>query len=496
MLSMTELRRAVGVLEGRLTGSKLQRVVQPDEFRLGLVFKGEEDLCILLSCKPAFARISIIAQMPQATPERLSFAEYVKAHLARSLFRGLRLADSDRQAHIGLTAPEGQFELILSILGGRSNIYLLDYEGRLVHAMRPLEKTRRDLAIGSKWSDPAGSLPSEGADRWENVPDERYLQAIEESYSQLEHRKEFESRARRIETVLAREADFLDRKAVNISQDLGEAGRAEEYKKKGELLKSLLHEIKPGASEVQAVDFETGDWVTIPLEARLTPVENLNAYFTRYQKVARGVTVLQQQILEVRNAQTGLDAFRKELAEVRAAPDPDLSLIEAWELRPAIRKLLARHYPSVQPRKLTPAAAGKKKEIPGRLLPKKYRTEDGLEIWVGRNDEGNDYLTTRLARGNDLFFHLDGYPGSHVILRTSGKTDPPPESTLAACELAVHFSQLKKATRADVHVAAVKDVKKPRGTKAGLVYVTKGKTIHLRRDPRRLQSILASRFDE
>src|SRR5881409_3443510 len=55
-----------------------------------------------------------------------------------------------------------------------------------------------------------------------------------------------------------------------------------------------------------------------------------------------------------------------------------------------------------------------------------YRSTDGLEIWVGRSDEGNDYMTTRLARGNDLFFHLEGAPGSHVILRTEGRADPPP----------------------------------------------------------------------
>jgi predicted ribosome quality control (RQC) complex YloA/Tae2 family protein len=120
----------------------------------------------------------------------------------------------------------------------------------------------------------------------------------------------------------------------------------------------------------------------------------------------------------------------------------------------------------------------------------------GFEIWVGRNDEGNDYLTTRLARGNDLFFHLEGWPGSHVILRTEGRTDPPPESVLDACELAVHFSKQAKANRADVHVAAVKDVKKPRGAKPGLVYVRRGKTVHLRRDPKRLERVLASRLEE
>jgi predicted ribosome quality control (RQC) complex YloA/Tae2 family protein len=137
-----------------------------------------------------------------------------------------------------------------------------------------------------------------------------------------------------------------------------------------------------------------------------------------------------------------------------------------------------------------------KTELPTRLSPKVYTTLDGLEIWVGKNDEGNDVLTTRLARGNDLFFHLEGSPGSHVILRTEGRSDPPSESLLDAAELAVEFSKAKHATRASVHIAAVKDISKPSGAKPGLVYVHRGRTLQLRRDPKRLERVLASRTDE
>jgi predicted ribosome quality control (RQC) complex YloA/Tae2 family protein len=137
-----------------------------------------------------------------------------------------------------------------------------------------------------------------------------------------------------------------------------------------------------------------------------------------------------------------------------------------------------------------------KTELPTRLSPKIYKTVDGLEIWVGKNDDGNDVLTTRLARGNDLFFHLEGSPGSHVILRTAGQTDAPSESLLDAAELAVEFSKAKTATRASVHIAAVKDISKPSGTKPGLVYVHRGRTLQLRRDPKRLERVLASRTEE
>ena len=105
-------------------------------------------------------------------------------------------------------------------------------------------------------------------------------------------------------------------------------------------------------------------------------------------------------------------------------------------------------------------------------------------------------LTTRFVRGKDLFFHLDGAPGSHVILRTEGREDPPPESVLDACELAVHFSKQKNAGRADVHVVPIKNVKKPKGAKRGLVYVTGGKSIRLRREAARLERLQKARIED
>jgi predicted ribosome quality control (RQC) complex YloA/Tae2 family protein len=165
-----------------------------------------------------------------------------------------------------------------------------------------------------------------------------------------------------------------------------------------------------------------------------------------------------------------------------------------------VQRLLKKYAPK-EPARPTRGAAAKtaklgKRAVPQRLMPRRYRTAGGLEVWVGRSDEGNDFLTTRLAAGNDLFFHLDGAPGSHVILRTEGRPDPPSEAVLDACELAVHFSKAKGATRADVHVVPIKNVKKPKGAKRGLVMVHGGKTIHLRRMQTRLQRILAARKED
>lgn len=496
MLSLTELQRAAEILDRLLQGAFLQRSVQVDAHRLVLLFHSQTlDVPLLLSCRPGFARASSPPELPRAPAAPPSFGQFLRAHLGRALFRGAMAASDDRLLRIRLESREGIFELVLSILGTRSNIYLVDGQATLVHCMRPLAATRKELTVGQPWMNTAGRIASRGADRWQHVPDGDYLREIEHTYARLERQKDAEDIARRIQSVLAREETLLDRKAINLAEDLGEAHKAAEYGHKGELLKAVLHLIRQGDSTVTVTDYEAGEEVAIPLDPALSPAENLQVYFGRYQKELRGVSAIGAQLEVVRAARAEIETLRVRLAIAVSGNEQDPGLLRELLGHPRIRRLLRQYYPSH--RQAPPVtASGRRKEVPARLLPRRFRTGDGLEIWVGRNDEGNDYLTTRLARGNDLFFHLEGYPGSHVVLRTEGRPDPPPASLLEACELAVHFSRLKAAGRADVHAAPIKNVRKPKGAKPGLVYVTGGKTIHIRRDPKRLENILASRIDE
>jgi predicted ribosome quality control (RQC) complex YloA/Tae2 family protein len=493
MLSLCELRRAARVIRERLLNTTLRRAIQPDEQKLVLIFETRtEKVQLLFSSKPEYARICL-ADLAEQTESPGSFYEYVRAHLPGTSLAGIDLSGENRQISFYLKGRDEEFVLILSILGPRSNLYLLDRERKLLHSMRPLDETRRELRVGEAWTEPLGHAP-EGADRWEDLSDEEYLQAIEHAYGHLERKGKAELLARRMEQVLKKERSFLDRKAVNLQEDLGEARQAENSKRIGELLKNVLHQIRHGDTVVHATDYETGAIVEIALDPQLSPAANLASYFARYQKESRGVAVLAQQLEELEAVRAELDSMAAQLSLATLGESPDSQALEALASQPVIRRLIQRHSP--KKRSAAPSAkASEKKAIPTRLIPKKYRTQDGLEIWVGKSDEGNDYLSTRLARGNDLFFHLEGYPGSHVVLRTDGRLDPPAKSLLDACELAVHFSKLKNAGNADVHMAHIKDVKKPKGAKLGLVYVRGGKTIHLRRDAKRLQNILASKLD-
>jgi predicted ribosome quality control (RQC) complex YloA/Tae2 family protein len=505
-MSLRELERAVAILEREIIGHRVQAIVQPDDETLALTLYGGGSKPsagrrrhLLLCCGPESARLSSPALMPRAPASPPRFAQYLRAHVGNASVEGLSLLDADRQALLQLRAREGRFDLLLAIFGRRSNVYLLDERGCIAVSLRRLAETRSELRIGDPWRSPASTPPRAGEDRFTDVSDEEFFEAVEGAYASARREQGQASLARRIEQALRREARTLDRKLEKLSGELAKAQQDVGLERRGELLKGALDRVGRGDAEVAVRDWETGEDVTIPLDPTKSPAENLAWIFKRYQKAVRALTRGGAQQDRVQTAREEIRALDRDLRALQGEEgEGAASAIEAFAERDEVRRLLAKYAPSPPPartdRPREQTLAGRK--LPAKYVPRRYRTAGGLEVWVGRSDAANDYLTTRLARGKDLFFHLDGAPGSHVILRTEGRADPPSDAILDACELAVHYSKQKKASRADVHVVPIKNVRKPKGAKPGLVMVHGGRSVHLRRDPARLERILNARIEE
>jgi len=504
VLSLAELSRVVPELASRVTGHRVQEVVQPDAQRLALTTYGpvaggeSRRLHLLLSCHPESGRVSLLARPPRKAPRPPGFAQYLRAHALGARITALSLLGGDRQVALDLETREGGARLLLSLFGRRSNLYYLDGAGLLRAALRPLEATRPELALGEPWSPPGASAPRPGEDRFADSRGDALFAAIESAYAEREAEGAHADRVRRIEQVLKKEGRRIDRKLEKLGAELAAAEAATRLARDGELLKGALGTVKRGDAEARVTDPETGEEVRIALDPAKSPAQNLDGLFKRYQKAVRRLTKGGAQEDAVRDARREHEARVLALAAARDDEDALRALAEQEE----IQALLRRSEPSA------PRAGGRGparppaevklggKRVPRKFVPRRYRTAEGLEIWVGRSDAANDYLSTRLARGKDLFFHLDGAPGSHVVLRTEGRGDPPSEALLDACELAVHYSKFKNATRADVHIVPIKNVKKPKGAKPGLVTVHGGRSLHLRRNRTRLERILAARIDE
>lgn len=499
MLSLVELSRAVAAVASRFVGLSLEHLVLADERLLlrfaGRLGGGESRVRRRLVIVADRARSRVAETEDGPAPEVATqppFAQYLRAHLSHTRLASVDLVGSDRIAALRFVGREERHTLLLQILGPRSNLYLLDDHDRIETSLRPLEETRRELARGEAWRAPASAPPRAGDDRFADVPEDGLLVAIEQRYESVRDAEGGDERRRRFATLLDRELGALARRIHVLRLENAREISADELSRRGELLKSVLHRVPTRASEIELQDPMTGVRTRLALDPRLPAAQNVALLFEesrrvrlRGERVAVEITTLGERLAAVRVQRERLDAIASEEA---AATE-----LDALAGSPPLRDLLRRTAPQPPPQARPRSNRG---ALPARLRPKRYRSHDGLEIWVGKNDDGNDHLTTRLARGNDLFLHVEGGAGSHVVLRTEGRKDVPTESMLEACELAAHFSKQRGAGRTDVLIAAIKDVSKPRGTKRGLVHVRGGRTVHLRRDPARLAAVLERRIED
>jgi predicted ribosome quality control (RQC) complex YloA/Tae2 family protein len=265
-----------------IAGARLQRLVQSDEHSLCLEFYGWDDSSdagakrvVLLSCHPQFGRITTAAAMPKAPKWPPSFAAFLKSRLGRDKLTRLRIIDDDRQVGLRFEGKDGGLEIVLSLMGPRSNIFALDLEGKLLAAMKPLNTTRNDLHIGAEWTSPPRRMETGTLTRWPRMDGETLLGAVREYYDAAENDAGFEYLQNILRSAIRRELDFAQRKEINLKRDLDAAKNAREGKRLGELLKSVMDRVKPGDRSVVAKDYETGEDVTVPLDPTLSAAENM-----------------------------------------------------------------------------------------------------------------------------------------------------------------------------------------------------------------------------
>jgi len=426
-----------------------------------------------------------------------AFVQYLRAHLAGARCCGAEILGGDRQLALRFASHAGERTLLLSLLGPRSNLWLLGPDRRVEVSLRPAEQTRREMVRGAVWRNPDSAPPRRGEDRFAESDDDALLVAIAAHYAERAASQGRAGLAQRLAGALDRELRGLAKREDKLREDVARAEASRELARQGELLKGALGKVPPRASELELVDPTSGERVRIALDPRLSPAGNLERLFREHRRARKQGERATADLEALASRRAALAGQRAQLDALAADPAAAFERFEALADEPPLRELLRRSARQAPPRERPkPARKGALARLPASLRPRTYRSADGLEIWVGRSDEGNDHLSTRLARGGDLFLHVDGGAGSHVVLRLAGREHAPQESLLDACELAVHFSKQRGAPAAAVLVAPAKDVRKPRGAKPGLVEVRGGRIVRLRREPARLARVLASYSDD
>lgn len=226
--------------------------------------------------------------------------------------------------------------------------------------------------------------------------------------------------------------------------------RKEKYRIYGELLNTYGYHLEEGARSLEALNYYTNEMITIPLDEHLSAAENAKKYFDRYTKLKRTEEALNELLEETRSDLEHLESIRTSLD---IALDED-DLVEVRE------ELMEYGYLRRK------GSSGKKKKIVSR--PFHYRSSDGFDIYVGKNNFQNDELSFKIASGNDWWFHAKGQPGSHVIVKSNGE-ELPDRTFEEAARLAAFYSKGRQAPKVEIDYTQKKNLKKPNGAKPGFV---------------------------
>jgi len=268
---------------------------------------------------------------------------------------------------------------------------------------------------------------------------------------------------RRVENELEKNRKKLGKQ----EEELLATENAEEFRQKGELLTTFLHLVPNDQNQVELDNYYTGEKIIISLDKALTPNQNAQRYFKRYQKLKEAVKHLTSLIEETRATILYLESVETALAQA--------SLTEIAEIR---EELIQTGF----------IRRRQREKIQKRQKPEKYLATDGQTIiLVGRNNLQNDELTFKIAKKDELWFHAKDIPGSHVVI--TGNLQPSDEVKTDAAELAAYFSKARLSNLVQVDMIETRKLNKPTGGKPGFVTYTGQKTLRVTPDEEKIKSM-------
>ena len=250
----------------------------------------------------------------------------------------------------------------------------------------------------------------------------------------------------------------------SINNKLKDCEERDKYRLYGELITSNLYKLTNTHTDYIELEnyYDNNNLIKIPLEKKYSPNINAKHYFKKYNKLKNALQIVSVQKFETENELNYIDSiiFEIELAS---------STKELQEILDEISENLIKKKVS-QKKKNTKNSKKKKQYSPLHF------NIDNFDVYVGKNNKENDWLTFTFANKNDIWLHTKDIQGSHVILKNSGQNVS--DDTLVKCaKLAVEHSKAKFSSNVPVDYCKVQYVKKPNGAKPGMVIFTNNKTI-------------------
>jgi predicted ribosome quality control (RQC) complex YloA/Tae2 family protein len=500
MMELAVLRKVAEELDELLGRGHVNKIHQPlpREIVLRIRVPGAGEKRLMISADPRVGRAhltSLRIPNPQRPPR---FCAYLRSHLQGALITGVSCAPDDRVLRIaairGPREEPSRRDLVLELLGRDSNILLVDgatglimeclhripekehgtrivlpnyrYEPPPKHAARvrdPVDESESGPVAAGITTLPSGKkrLTLHGS-----APEDELFDSMNEAADAFFTRELgsilLEASRRSLLGPLKSKMRSLQRRLGKIEADGTRLKKLAERQEEGELLKANLHRVRKGAASIEVEDWATGRKRLVNLDPALDAVANMERIFKRAAKGKRGERKVPARLRETREERAALEDL---IFFVESA----VSAEELDRLAPELPRSRVQAGTDAQP-------AVKRSGKGTASLLRTFRTGSGREVLVGRSGKGNDQIL-RKARKGDLWFHVEGVPGAHVLLPRRDKGPPDPDDVEFAAGLAVEFSKAKGKGRVEVIVADVKDVSRLKGALPGQVRVRRRRTI-------------------
>lgn len=287
---------------------------------------------------------------------------------------------------------------------------------------------------------------------------------LDDYYYQADNQSKIKLKTNDLVSFIQRQIHKNEKKIKKLETEALDAAHAEEYKIKGELLLSYPN-LKAKESKVSIFNYYTNQEEMIDLDAKYDVITNSQKYYKKYQKTKTAVHYIDEQLNLARNE---IEYFQILLDQLKCA-----SINDALEIR---QELIENRYLLEAPNK------SRKKMKPNYLT---YIVDD-VFIYVGKNNFQNEYLTHKLAKASDYWFHVQNASGSHVIVCTNELTE---NLCRTAAMLAANYSSLNESSSIPVDYTLVRNIKKIPGKRNCFVTYTKQKTIYIDIDKKILENL-------
>lgn len=506
-----------------LVGARLENVLQPDALTVVPTFWSGRANWLLLSASPNAARAYLLTRRPEGLKPAPAFSLDLRRLLKDATVRFVRQRGLDRTLELGLETEESTFILVAELMGKHSNVMLVNQSGTVVSALKwvgPSKSVRPILPNRAYEPPPFEAKPSlltagpnddlstfEGASPFlvklvaagaaledvqqavrthkfrptyvpgsgaypisveplglQGISRESLSQALEQHFESLVETEQVQHSRASLKTqlervLLAREVALRDvEEAIALARD------ARSVQMKGELILAYQGTIEPGSKTLDAWDYE-GQPIQIAIKRDLNPVENAERFFTRAKKAKNRAEEMERQFERLESDRQGISTLLLHLSEAETLDSVDRVRSEAD------RNRWLQKTGAAKPKEERPFEGHSIREL---LSP------GGWRILYGENSTGNDYLTSRVAKPADLWFHVRGAPSAHVLLCTNNQPQRvQPLDLEFAARVAVRHSPSKHSGYVSVDYTQKRYVRKPKGSAPGLAVYTHEKTLHV-----------------